>query len=274
MAAKPGETRKKYQRIRRRRPQRADGCERMVVVYPDIHNQHADQGAIQAVHSLCVDHQPDEIIQIGDHIDGQALGRWPKSPEDWNGLQEEFDLARAFWANLKTLCPNAKLVQLEGNHEERLQLALWQSPGLHTLRSLTIASLMGLGELGVEYYRRTDRYWISKDLRLLALHGNQTNQNAGYSAHNELVKRRVSTVSGHTHRLGQTYHTGELDTLCSVECGHLTLPSHADYLRGRCANWQQGFVVIHLFKTWFQVLPIPIKHGRFYYDGKVYGKCV
>lgn len=257
-------TGKRYRRRKRQRDYR------LVVVYPDIHFPHADKGSIVAINRLCKDHQPEEIIQIGDLIDGKALGRWPKSPEEWNGLQDEFDEARTFWANLRTLCPHAKLIQLEGNHEERLQMCLWERPGLHTLRSLTIQSLMGLHEFGVKYFRRTERYWINKDLKLLAMHGNQTNQNAAYSAHNEMVKRRVSFIGGHTHRLGATYHTGEDDTLCSVESGHLTLPSHSDWLRGRCANWQQGFVVIHLFPTWFQINAIPIKHGRFVYDGKVY----
>lgn len=269
MSVKPGQKRGPYRERRRRR--RAKRDYRLVVVLPDVHFGHADKGAITAILRMLKDYQPDEVIQIGDLIDGQALGQWPKSPEDWNSLQDEFDEARTFWANIRTVCPHARLVQLEGNHEERLQLCLWKNPGLHTLRSLTIKSQMGLHESNVEYYRRTERFWISKPLRLLAKHGNQTNGNAAYAVHNEMMKAHASIVMGHVHRLGVTHHTGEDgDTWTGIECGHLTLPSHSDWLRGRTANWQQGFAVIHVFDTWFHPAVIPIVHGRFVWEGKVY----
>lgn len=266
---KPGEPRAKYQRMHRKRRQRR-GYE-LVLVIGDTHHRYVDHGALGAVRAWAKDYQPDRIIQIGDNIDGKALGRWPKAPEEMMGLQDEFDMARTFWAEFKMVCPDATLVQLEGNHEERLQLALWQSPGLHTLRTLTIASLMGCHEMGVEYYQRTHRYWIRKDLKLLAMHGNQVSQNSGYSVHNEVLKRHCSVVIGHVHRLGMVHHTGELETWTGVECGHLATPENNDYLRGKCANHQQGFAIFYLFDTWFQPVLVPIVHGRFTFEGKVYG---
>lgn len=258
---------KKRQRPRRFRRQRDF---RMVVVFPDIHFGHADKGAISAILRMCKDYQPDEVIQLGDLIDAKALGRWPKSPEDLNGLQEEFDEARTFWANVKTICPKAKLVQLEGNHEHRLQKCLWERAGLHSLRDLTVPNLMKLHEFGVHYYKRHERYWISKDLKLLAMHGNQTNAYGGYSAKNEVDKRGVNFIAGHVHRLALSQKSTELETLLGIECGHLTLPSHTEWLEGKVANWQQGFVVLHLFPTWFHPTLVPITHGRFCFEGKVY----
>ena len=83
-------------------------------------------------------------------------------------------------------------------------------------------------------------------------------------------QRRCNGISGHCHRMGVVWHRGELDTITWTESGHLVRLADVGYLRGGCANWQQGFSVVYYTDDWFQVVPVPIIDRRFIFEGKLY----
>lgn len=258
----------KHKRELERKAHRRRQGYKMAFVVTDMHAPLTDKAAVSAILSCAAEHQPEVWANLGDMIDGEAVSQWIKDPAHLNGLQYELDWARGHWADVRQTLPHTKLIYTEGNHEERLPIWIMKHPGLGGLDCLTIPNLMQLEKFGVHWFTRNQRCWLGK---LLLLHGNSASINSGYSANTEQRRRRCNTISGHCHRMAVVYHRGELDTLTNAESGHLVRIEDVHYLRGACANWQQGFSVVYYTDDgWFQVVPVPIIDGKFVFEGKLF----
>lgn len=208
------------------------------VFLPDVHLSCADHTTLSTVFRFLELTQPEVITQIGDLLDCYQLSSFDKNPARALQLMDEVELARKFWATIRNLCPNARLVMLEGNHEDRLNRLICRNPAFYGITSFSWADILDLQKYNVEWkpYRSRVMY---RDC-LIVTHGSRVGKYGGML---ELESRGISGVSGHTHRLRAYHKTTEAGTVSWFEAGYLgsIKSTDYDYLHYQ-PDWQQGFV--------------------------------
>lgn len=94
-----------------------------VLIVPDTHFPWADYFGLSEMMKFAGLHSWDLIIQLGDAIDQYS---WSRFSRDMSLTTPANELARAMedyqsmWAGLKRLAPDARYVQLLGNHDVRI----------------------------------------------------------------------------------------------------------------------------------------------------------
>lgn len=63
--------------------------------------------------------QPDVIIHLGDALDMAAVTHW--DDESARTLEQEYDMCNGQFAELRGIAPDAQLIYMLGNHEERME---------------------------------------------------------------------------------------------------------------------------------------------------------
>lgn len=241
------------------------------VVAGDMQFPYADKKAIALLYEFLRDEQPNTIILNGDIIDFYPLSDYDRSPFLRADLENELKHTRDFLLNLKTICPNAQIKIVEGNHEFRLKKYLFRrAPDLAPL--LTLEKILGLDALGIEYYgidKEKAKYvdnFIEHEGFLVG-HFNKVNQHSAYTAKAILEKYNKNIIQSHTHRAGAYYkrsYTGvleayEIGSLCSQAPHYNTFP-----------NWQLGFALLLSEKNHKDFYQIIIKNNKFIWKDKLY----
>ena len=197
----------------------------------------------ETLHRLTVqmmrDIQPDRIVVAGDLIDYAAVSRHRKRGGEAGlneSLQSAYDVLRAY----REACPDADIVFLDGNHEQRLFDAL-ESKGLMSVAQVTrpgddtpllsTRHLLRLDELHIEQVFPPEGCgYEHAEYRIpggpAVRHGWLAAQGAGSSALRTLDKLRRDIVVAHTHRSAVTWHThwidGEPVRLMALETGTMS----------------------------------------------------
>ena len=119
-------------------------------------------------------------------------------------------------------------------------------------------TLLGLRELGVQYVKSGKMEYHG----FIVKHGHMVRKRSGYSAHAELEGAGKSGASGHTHRLGQVYHTDLTGVYTWLETGCLC-DLEPEYAEGKKMDWQHGFAYGMFRKRddRFVVHTLPIVNG-------------
>lgn len=276
------------------------------VVPPDIQIGYYRnrEGFLEATHDekaldICIkvvdDLQPEVIALVGDNLDLPEMGKYVTYPAYAQTTQASIDRATLFCAQLRAAAPNAKIIWLAGNHEERMPKYLVQNAGAaYGLRKgntpdswpvLSVPYLCRMDEFGIEYrpgYPASD-YWVNEKLRII--HGDRV-KSSGSTAHVYLNQEKTSVIYGHIHRIETAFKTREdFDgprTIMAASPGCLArIDGAIPSTRGgvdldgrpltRHENWQQGIGVVtyeddgnHRFA--YDV--IPIYNGWALYHGK------
>ena len=178
-------------------PYRINSKLKRVLVLADLHIPYHHCTSIKsAVNSDSYDC----IILGGDVVDFYQLSRFVKDPRKRSFVNEISD-TKAFLKSLRNRHRNAKIVWLQGNHENRLNIYLQtHSPELLGLDFLSMKNLFGLENLKIDY---TDKPILYRDY--LILHGSELSgkcspQNPARSAYQKTL---VPTILGHHHRADQ-----------------------------------------------------------------------
>jgi predicted phosphodiesterase len=206
---------------------------------PDTHVPFHDEGALSALLDVSKAIRPRWIVVLGDFLDCYRVSRWSKDPAREIGLQDEIEQGRDVLDRIMRSAPGAKLVFIEGNHEDRLRRFLWDNPGLAGLKCLEIPDLLRLDQHDlVASYKYGQRH---RHFGMLVEHGKAVRKGAGQTARAMLDSRLMSGVSGHTHRLGQVYRSSEAGTIGWIEAGCIC---HLDpeYIDG-APDWQHGCAI-------------------------------
>ena len=254
-----------------------------------------DEKALAVAIRLIEELQPESIICVGDNLDLPEMGKYLTTPAYQQTTQAAIDRATLFCAQMRAAAPDARIVWLAGNHEERMPKYLLTNAaaayGLrkgHTPESwpvLSVPYLCRMDEFAVEYrpgYPASD-YWINEKLRVI--HGDRV-KSSGSTAHVYLNNEKTSVIYGHIHRIETAFKTREdFDgprTIMAASPGCLAridgaIPSTKGGvdLDGRPLtrheNWQQGIGVVtyeddgnHRFT--YDV--VPIYNGWALYHGK------
>ena len=150
---------------------------------------------------------------------------------------------------------------------------LWKrAPEFGQLAELDFAKLFHLDDYGFDHLGYGDGVMLGK---LLVTHGTMVRSHSGATARAHYDRHGVSTLIGHTHRLGSYFRTNLDGPHAAFEGGCLCKLS-PEYVKS--PDWQQGFSVVHVDEKTglFNVQLIPILERRqFFYGGeqiKVKGK--
>jgi hypothetical protein len=227
-----------------------------------------DEKAIEICLAMIRELKPEVIACVGDNLDLPEMGKYLTYPAYAQTTQASIDRATVFCAQMRAAAPNAKIVWLAGNHEERMpKYLLTNAAAAYGLRKgntpeswpvLSVPYLCRMEEYGVEYkpgYPAADM-WINKKLKII--HGDRVKSN-GSTAHVYLNAEKVSVIYGHIHRIETAFKTREdydgARTIMAASPGCLArIDGAIPSTRGgvdldgrpltRFENWQQGVGVV------------------------------
>ena len=257
-----------------------------------------DEKAIDLAVAMVADIRPDLLVLVGDNLDLPEMGKYRLSPAFYRTTQPAIDYATELMFRLRAAAPDAQILWLAGNHEERLvnylldnssaAFGLRQGARPESFPVLSVPHLCRLGESGVAYlegYPAND-FWINERLRVI--HGDRV-KSSGSTAHVYLNSHKTSVIYGHIHRREYAAKTfvkweGARTIMaatpgCLAKCdGSVPSTKGSIDLHGRpmtvVEDWQQGLAVVH-YEDWgdhrFFYHQVDIQDGVALYNGKLYG---
>jgi predicted phosphodiesterase len=245
-----------------------------VVVIPDIQYPFVHVPTEQAVMQYVKETKPDKIVILGDFVDftsvTQHRNRTPISKR--LSFEEELALARKKLKEWAALAPSAEKVFIPGNHEDRAERYILDNAA--ELGFYKLPDLLDFG--GWRYAGSYDEgagEWLGHPNGLWATHGQLVRSHSAHSAKAHFDLLGVSTITGHTHRLGAYYVTKLSGTYASFEAGTLCDPKKTPRACPT-VNWQHGLASAWVSTTSkrFHVDLISINNGSFVTGGRSYGK--
>ena len=239
-----------------------------ILVLPDIHAPYHDAKAIGAVLHYASTQHIDELVQLGDYVDADAVNghdEGKRRTQEGRRLKDEYDVANELLDQItdaiRVKNSAAKLVMLKGNHEWRVDRWVDRHPEVEGLVEVENAlRLQARGVKWVESYPHGELYQMGK---LYAAHGAYTNK---YHSTKHLDEYGINLIYGHVHSIqvsskpvfGFAHKTIEaisIGCLCNYD-----LP----YIQGRPTKWQHAFAEVHVWGNGsFNVLPVRIHGGEF-----------
>lgn len=218
------------------------------------------------------DFKPDQIVLGGDILDGPDHGvdSWTMEQVEKRGYfcyDRDVKLLKGLMHELKKVAPQAKIIYLEGNHEERYQRLVRRYP--NTLRSRFRLDRDACPSAKWISYGDYDSFYKVGDC--LFTHG--TIYPDCHAKKMALAYLPSKVVYGHIHDF-QSYTThngdprkpGRFALTAGCLCGRLP-----DYKRGMPNKWINGFC------TWVSIAGVTtptvhlIENGKFEANGKIYG---
>lgn len=255
-----------------------------------------DEAAISVALAIVKAAKPSIVVLVGDNLDLPEMGKYRLSPAFAQTTQATVDRATTFCAEVRRAAPDARIVWLAGNHEERMPNYIMDNAmacfGLRRGNEpeswpvMSVPYLCRMDEFGIEYkpgYPASE-VWINERLRVI--HGDKV-ASQGSTAHKYLGTEKTSVIYGHIHRREwaertRSDHDGPR-TIMAASPGCLArtdgaVPSTKQGLDldgrplVRHEDWQQGLAVVH-FEPGdgkFVYEQIPIRDGWAMWNKKEY----
>lgn len=240
-----------------------------------------DEQAISVALNIIRDVNPDLVVMVGDNLDfPEFSGKFRLTPAFAYTTQASIDRATVLCAQVRHSAPNARIVWLAGNHEERLpRMLLDNAKSAYGIRRgddpesfpvMSVPYLCRMDEFGIEFEPGypASHVWITE--RLQVIHGDKV-ASGGSTAHKYLSTSKTSVVYGHIHRREwaertrddhdgpRTILAASPGCLCRVD-GVVPSTKQGVDLDGRPLrrpeDWQQGIAVI----------PFDDETGNFVYE--------
>lgn len=169
------------------------------LIIPDTHFPFVSQRTLEWIYRMIQKYKPGHVIQIGDLFDLYSHTRFPRSHNLYSPHQEE-ELGRRgaeeMWKIIRGLVPDAKLVQMKGNHDLRpLKQTLSLLPQLEHVVDDHVNKLMTFD--GVTLISDPRQEYIFEGVAYL--HGHFS----GIGKHRDFML--MSTAHGHTHTGGVVF---------------------------------------------------------------------
>jgi predicted phosphodiesterase len=168
-----------------------------------------DERAMEVALSIAEDINPDLIVLVGDNADFAELGKYRVTPAFQQTTQATIDRLGLLAAQLRSACPDSRIVWLAGNHEERLpNMIIDNAVAAFGLRKanmpdswpvLSLPGLCNFDEYDIEFFPGypASAFWINDKLRVI--HGDRV-KSGGSTAHAYLAREKTSVIYGHIHR--------------------------------------------------------------------------
>ena len=256
-----------------------------------------DERAMQVARMICKDVQPNEIINLGDTVDLTALSRFdPDSDHFYRTLGPAFQRVHDFYAELRADNPNAKITEVDSNHNTRLKKfigkfamtlsGIQQPSGTSKYPVLSYPYLTNLEHIGVDWvsgYGGAEYvYGEDKNTPPIVFKHGEITSSSSVATRESYKNPDTHIVRGHSHSIEFAMRTNRagaylasvvVGTLCRITGEVPSYHSSVDdlgYPVKHYENWQQGVMVIEDFNGQYQFNHIPINNGRAFYNGKVY----
>lgn len=256
-----------------------------------------DEAAIAAALAVTKAAKPAVVVLVGDNLDLPEFGRYRLTPAFMRTTQPAIDRATTLCAELRRAAPNARIVWLAGNHEERLpNWLLDNAAAAHGLRQgntpeswpvMSVPFLTRMDDHDIEYRPGypASHYWITE--RLKVVHGELVRSN-GSTAAAYLSREKTSSIFGHVHRREYAArtrddHDGPREImaaspgcLCRIDGAVPSVKGGVD-LDGRplrrSEDWQQGLAVVPFDPDsgHFDYEQVAIRQGVARWRGREYG---
>ncbi len=255
-----------------------------------------DERAIDIALAMCKDINPDKVVLVGDNLDLPELGKYRVSPVFQQTTQASINAATEICAKLRASSPNAEIVWVAGNHEERLTnfmmdnalaaFGIRQGQKPDSWPVLSVPHLCNLDDFDVQYLPGypASCVWINEHIKVI--HGDLV-RSGGSTAHAYLKREKVSVIYGHIHRrewaemTREDYDGPKTVTALSPGClaridGAVPSVKGGTDLDGRPLtkheNWQQGLAVVDYEEGdgKFNIEMITIRDGWALYRDKEY----
>lgn len=263
----------------------------------DVLDATHDEEALSIALEITKSVKPNKIILLGDNLDFPEFGKYRLSPAYQRTTQATIDRATTLCAQLRSVAPNAEIIWLAGNHEERLpRMLIDNAVSAFGLRKgnapeswpvMSVPYLCRMDEYGITYLPGypAANYWVNERLKII--HGTRV-KSSGSTSHLYLNSEKVSVIYGHIHRREWNEKTrADWDgpkTIMAASPGCLAkvsgeVPSTKGGLDldGRpltvVEDWQQGLAVVTYQSTGesrFFYEQIPIHDNQAFYRGKIY----
>jgi predicted phosphodiesterase len=256
-----------------------------------------DEDAISLCLSAIRDLNPEVVVCVGDMLDAPEFGKYRLSPAFALTTQASIDRATTFAAELRACAPDAEIIWIAGNHEERITNAaldnlkaafgLKRGNDRQGLPVLSVPFLCRFDDADISYLAGypASSYWINQ--RIKVIHGNKVRSN-GSTAHAYFNgDSKSSVLYGHIHRREWAEKTRQdwdgAKTILAASPGTLArtdgaVPSTRGGLDldGRpltvVEDWQQGYGVV-TFQPGdgnFFYEQVAIHDGQAWFRGKLY----
>lgn len=255
-----------------------------------------DEVAMGVARLICKDLQPDLIVNLGDSVDMPELSKFAPDSTHFSNrtLQHSFDRVHQYYAELRADNPHSKIVEVDSNHNVRLnRTVLKMTPQLWGLRQagaskdsypvLTYPYMANLGGVEVDWVGGYGAAEFVYNDDLVFIHGDQVRSNGSTA---DLLSKKfpeTNVVAGHGHKLqmhARTNRQGQY--LTAVQVGALCrkdgiVPGYGSAIDdmgkpvAKVEDWQQSVLDIQDYGDGnYQFNPILIRDGRAFYNGKEY----
>lgn len=251
-----------------------------------------DERALKIARYICRDLHPDTIVNLGDTVDLSALSRFkPDSDHFHKTLGPSFQRVHDMYAGLRADNPDARIVEVDSNHNTRLKDNLLKNiPAMYGVRQagsddypvMTYPYLTNLKHVGVEWISGYGSAEFNYADDLAFIHGTMATSNNSTAAKLSKENPDRNIVQGHAHR-AETYHRTDrrgkqlgayvVGALCRTTGEVPSYHSAVDDLGQPVKyqeNWTQSVMHIRDYGDQYQFDHILINDGVAHYGGKEY----
>lgn len=253
-----------------------------------------DPRAMKIAQEIAYDIQPDYVVNLGDTLDFAELSRWDADSTHFMGMtQKAIDTAYDFEKGMREATPNARYVEIEGNHTRINRLlaktalnlmGLKQAGRVKDTESLfSYEHLMNLNSLDIDYISGYPEANFMPHEDIQFRHGSDLRSNGSTA---ELLSKRYpyhGVIQGHGHKSQthwktlpnghqQPYHmTPILGRTDGVIPGYGTAVNDHNKPVHKQEDWQTGISIYQRYPNGIsEIRSIQIKDGEAYLDGKQY----
>lgn len=251
-----------------------------------------DERAMKLARFICKDIAPDVIVNLGDTYDAAEFSRFkPDSTHFHNVTAPTMQRIHDYYAELRSDNPNARIVEVDSNHNIRLdkavldripQLANFTRPG-ENRPMMTYEYMANLSSLDVEFIAGYGAAEFEYADDLAFIHGTRATSNGSTAAQLSKDNPDRNIVQGHRHNTERHYYTDRMGrqlgafvvgALCRTDG---VVPSfyngvdHQNMPVKRQERWTQS--VMHILDYGegnYQFDDIMLRNGEAYYSGKHY----
>lgn len=217
---------------------------RKVGLLYDVHLPYHDSSALNLAVERLHYEQVDAIVLAGDLIDCYQLSDFEKDPRE-RSFKYEIDTVKAFLQEMRTRFPKARIIYIEGNHEQRFDRYIRKhAPALLDIETITFTELLKLKDFGVEYVGNKRVTHLGK---LNIVHGHEFGKSV-FSPVNPArgfyMRAKANVIGGHHH---QTSEHAENDITGSITCAWSVgclCDLHPAYMP--LNKWNLGFAVVEV----------------------------
>jgi hypothetical protein len=231
--------------------------------FTDEHRPYHDERAVSLSLQILEDFDPDKLVIGSDGMDFHTISHFSTDPRLMGTLRKE---RLSFWQGVeekRSACPNAEIIYIRGNHEDRFPRYIAQVSEVFEGEEYTLSGWLKLDDLGIRYSvvhftlgpdelfpEMIDVPTVSKRVvineNLTVMHGDYIRKWQGRSAHAQLYegeRMQTSLLMGHCHRGGK-WESSDRDgePIGAYECYHHQR-TDMPWLSEQNPDWSWGIVL-------------------------------